>query len=86
MWVVSALYEALRRDGMTQGFSEGEIDGAQASLDLQPSNSPYWDTRAGQDDLEVIQSIGLTANTTEAARRRVHARAMREAHDEVYGS
>ncbi len=73
---MSALWNALERDGLTQGFEEGEVDGAQQSLDLHPSNSPYWDTKAGQDDLEIIQTLGLQPNTTEAHRREWHRREM----------
>lgn len=49
-------------------FTEQEIADAQAQLDLQPNNSPYWDSGAGQDDLEIIHTLGLKPSTTNAER------------------
>lgn len=60
-------------------FEEHDIEHAQRSLDEQPSFSPYWETGSGQDDLEVIQTLSLAANTTEDERRQMHREAMREA-------
>lgn len=79
---MSKLFDALEVDGLIQGYEECEVDGAQQSLDLQPSNSLYWDSRAGQDDLNIIRALGLQPNTTEAQRRDGYRRAMAAARED----
>lgn len=63
-------------------FKEWEIKHAQDNLDIQPSNSPYWESRAGQDDLQVIRELNLQPETTEQERRRGHHEAMRQSRTE----
>ncbi len=65
-------------------FEQWEIEHAQDNLNIQPSNSPYWDSRQGQDDLHVIRELNLQPTTTEQERRRLHRKAMRnDLEDEV---
>jgi len=58
-------------------FTTHEIKEAQVSLDTQPDFSPFWDSRSGQNQLEVIQTLGLTPSTTEYERRQIHHNATR---------
>lgn len=55
-----------------------QIERAQLNLDLHPSYSAYWDSRAGQDDLEIIHALNLQPRTTEQERRDAHYAALRE--------
>jgi hypothetical protein len=59
--------------------SEADIARAQFSLDHQPDESPYWNTRAGQDDLAIIADHGLIAATTAQFARDWYAAQMRAA-------
>lgn len=65
-----------------ENYTAQEIADAQSDLDAQPSFSPYWDSRSGQESLRCIQDCKLVPNTTEQARREFHRAAMAEAAEE----
>lgn len=50
-----------------------EIRAAQAALNLYPDASPYWDSAAGQDTLDVAKAYGLKPTNTNADRITAHA-------------
>lgn len=52
------------------GGTDREIDAAQFALDHYPENSPYWDSRAGQETLETADIFRLKPATTEQFRRK----------------
>lgn len=58
-------------------YSADDIKHAQAMLDLHDDSSPYWDTRKGQDDLNVIVDLNMVArvpnNQREELRREIGA-------------
>lgn len=64
-------------------FSADEVASAQGMLDIQPDQSPYWDTGAGQDDLEIIQALGLQPAHSNAVRLAMHSEAMRAAREQM---
>jgi hypothetical protein len=40
-------------------FTPDEIKHAQHAMDCYPGYSPYWDSRAGQEDLAVIVTLNI---------------------------
>lgn len=65
------------------GATEDEINEAQFALDHHPARSPFWDSRQGQDVLEVAHIFHLKPATDESFRRQWHARQMREARERL---
>lgn len=68
-------------DGIEDDGDEesGYIREAQKALDFHPDNSPFWDSRAGQEAMSVAAEFGLASKTTNAERRELY-RAHREYH------
>lgn len=64
------------RSEETSAYSAQEIADAQRELDLHPDFSTFWESRTGQDHLQVIIDLKLQPATTEAQRREWHREAM----------
>lgn len=64
-------------------YTESEMNEAQFALDHHPDWSQFWESRRGQDCLDLAMQLDLKASTTPAYRRKWHNEGMRAAEQET---